>query len=181
MVQYCVRLDKIWFFPLVWDYDRYVREAFDIGEDGTGKHWNCAIDFIRLWVLFMFLLIPYFRMLDDIGKTSSLFSRPCSTALWSPRLFLLSTDFLAQFWHDEMSCSHRTHTWLNVKHHPPMVDQISHVGIYKKPRPFNHIFGGDRILRAWYRGIKNSGPRKRAQGRAQDIPYQSISPYYHRI
>ena len=51
-------------------------------------------------------------------------------------------------------------------------------GFYKKPRPFNHIFGGDRILRAWYRGIKNAGPRKRAQGRAQDIPYQSISPYH---
>ena len=56
-----------------------------------------------------------------------------------------------------------------------------HMGIYKKPRPFNHIFGGDRILRAWYRGIKNAGPRKRAQGRAQDIPYQSISPYHHGI
>ena len=34
------------------------------------------------------------------------------------------------------------------------------MGIYKKPRPFEHIFGGDRILRAWYRGIKNAGPRK---------------------
>ena len=56
-----------------------------------------------------------------------------------------------------------------------------HLGIYKKPRPFNHIFGGDRNLRAWYRGIKNAGPRKRAQGRAQDIPYQSISPYHHGI
>ena len=49
-----------------------------------------------------------------------------------------------------------------------------HMGIYKKPRPFNHIFGGDRILRAWYRGIKNAGPRKRAQGRAQDIPCHHI-------
>ena len=48
-------------------------------------------------------------------------------------------------------------------------------------RPFNHIFEGDRILRAWYRGIKNAGPRKRAQGRAQDIQYQSISPYHHGI
>ena len=122
-----MRLDKIWLFPLVWDYDHCVREAFDIGEDGTGKHRNCAIDFIRLWVLFMFLLILYFRILDDIAKTSSLFSRPCSTSLWSARLFLLSTDFLAQFWHDKISCSHSTHTWLNVKHHPPMVDQISHV------------------------------------------------------
>ena len=56
-----------------------------------------------------------------------------------------------------------------------------HLGIYKKTRPFNHIFGGDRNLRAWYRGIKNAGPRKRAQGRAQDIPYQSISPYHHGI
>ena len=56
-----------------------------------------------------------------------------------------------------------------------------HMRIYKKPRPFNHIFGGDRILRAWYRGIKNAGPRRRAQGRAQEIPYQSISPYHHGI
>ena len=55
------------------------------------------------------------------------------------------------------------------------------MGIYKKPRPFNHIFGGDRILRAWYRGIKNAGPRKRAQGRAQDTPYHIISPYHNGI
>ncbi len=48
--------------------------------------------------------------------------------------------------------------------------------IYKKPRPFRHLFVADRILRAWYRGIKNAGSRKRAQGRAQDIPYHS--PYY---
>ena len=48
----------------------------------------------------------------------------------------------------------------------------------KKQRPFNHIFGGDtpsRMLRAWYRGIKNAGPRKRAQGRVQDIPYHHIT------
>ena len=25
---------------------------------------------------------------------------------------------------------------------------ITYMGIYKKPRPFNHIFEGDRILRA---------------------------------
>ena len=130
-----LRVEKIWFFPLVWDYDRCVREAFDIGEDGTRKHGDCTIDFMGLWVLFMFLLILYFRILDDLGKTSSLFSRPCSTALWSPRLFLLSTDFLAQFWHDKISCSHRTHTWLNVKHHPPMVDQISHLSHLYVPRP----------------------------------------------
>ena len=54
-------------------------------------------------------------------------------------------------------------------------------GFIKKNRPFNHIFGGDRILRTWYRGINNAGPRKGAQGRAQDIPYQSISPYHHGI
>ena len=52
-----------------------------------------------------------------------------------------------------------------------------YMGIYEKPRPFNHIFGGDRILRAWYRGIKNAGPRKRAQGRARDTPY--ITSYHH--
>ena len=53
----------------------------------------------------------------------------------------------------------------------PSTFLLLYMGIYKKPRPFNHIFGGDRILRAWYRGIKNAGPRKRAQGRAQDTPY----------
>ena len=46
---------------------------------------------------------------------------------------------------------------------------------YQKSRPFNHIFGGDRILRAWYRGVKNAGPRKRAQRRAQDTPYHHIT------
>ena len=53
--------------------------------------------------------------------------------------------------------------------------------IYKKPRPFRHLFVADRILRAWYRGIKNAGSRKRAQGRAQDIPYHhTIYTYkYH--
>ena len=55
------------------------------------------------------------------------------------------------------------------------------MGIYKKNPPFNHIFGRDRILSAWYRGIKNAGPRKRAQGRAQDMPYISILPYHHGI
>ena len=47
----------------------------------------------------------------------------------------------------------------------------NHTRISKKPRPFRHLFVADRILRAWYRGIKNAGSRKRAQGRAQDIPY----------
>ena len=49
--------------------------------------------------------------------------------------------------------------------------QVQQMRIYKKPRPFRHLFVADRILRAWYRGIKNAGSRKRAQGRAQDIPY----------
>ncbi len=37
------------------------------------------------------------------------------------------------------------------------------------------------ILRAWYRGIKNAGPRKRAQGRAQDIPYLTKNNVRHGI
>lgn len=41
----------------------------------------------------------------------------------------------------------------------------------KKKRPFNHIFGADKILRACFRGVKNAGPRKLSQGRAQDIRY----------
>ena len=58
---------------------------------------------------------------------------------------------------------------------------VCHMRIYKKPRPFRHLFVADRILRAWYRGIKNAGSRKRAQGRAQDIPYHhTIYTYkYH--
>ena len=114
------------------DYDRYVREAFDIGEDRTYKHRNCTIGFIHLWVLFLFLVVLYFRMLDDVRKPESLFWRPCSISLWSPWLSLLSTDFLAQFSHDKMSCRHSTCTWLNMKKHPAIrhyyqVDQNYHV------------------------------------------------------
>ena len=71
-------------FPIgvrLCDYDRCVREPFDIGEDRTRKHRNYTIEFIRLWVLFMFLPILYFKMLDDIGKMASLFSRRRSIAL----------------------------------------------------------------------------------------------------
>ena len=81
--------------------------------------------------------------------------------------------------------------WCKLPRHPHFhkSEYNQHIYIYihiywgfiKKLLPFNHIFGGDRILRAWYRGIKNAGPRKRAQGRAQDIPYQSIPPYHHGI
>ena len=39
----------------------------------TRSLWNCTISFIRLWGL----LVLYFRMLDEIGKPESLFSRPC--------------------------------------------------------------------------------------------------------
>ena len=47
-------------------------------------------------------------------------------------------------------------------------------GFIKKPRPFNHIFGGDRILRAWYRGIKNAGP-----GRKGERKTHHITSYHH--
>ena len=69
--------------------------------------------------------------------------------------------------------NHDKPIWYGIGHEPIW-------GFIKNPS-FNHIFGRDRILSAWYRGIKNAGPRKRAQGRAQDIPYQSISPYHHGI
>ena len=79
----------------------------------------------------------------------------------------------------------QVYVYLTLKHLMELVGSIYNIYIYiifiKKTRLFNHIFGGDRILRAWYRGIKNAGPRKRAQGRAQDIPYRSISPYHHGI
>ena len=58
-----------------------VGEAFDISEDRTHKHRSCTIGFSRLLVLFMFLLVLYFKMLDDIGKPASVFSRPCSISL----------------------------------------------------------------------------------------------------
>ena len=92
---------------------------------------NCTIGFICRWVLSMFLLFLYFRLLDDIGK-------PASRQAYVHRFlcdlcgsFLLSTDFLALFSHDNMSCSHSTCTWLNLKNHPPIrfhypVDQRSH-------------------------------------------------------
>ena len=85
------------------DYDRYVREAFDIGEDRTYKHRNCTIGFIHLWVLFLFLVVLYFRMLDDVRKQTVFYSFVISVAL------LVSMGFLAQFSHDKMSCSHNTH------------------------------------------------------------------------
>ena len=60
----------------------------------TMKPWNHEFDFdsdtdFSTWKheIIPFLLILYFRMLDDISKTASLFSRPCSIALWSPWLF----------------------------------------------------------------------------------------------
>ena len=88
-------------------------------EDRTYRFRNCRIGFTCLWVLFMFLLVLYFRLLHDIGKSASLFS---SISLWSLWVFLHSTDFLAQFSHEKMSCSHSTRTWLNVKNHPPVRD-----------------------------------------------------------
>ena len=47
----------------------------------TNIHRSCTIGFIHLWVLFLFLLVLYFRMLHDIGKPASLFSRQCSISL----------------------------------------------------------------------------------------------------
>ena len=53
---------------------------------------------------------------------------------------------------------------------------IYYSGIYQKTRPFNHIFGGDRILRAWYRGIKNAGPPRGHKGERKTY---HINPYHH--
>ena len=52
-----------------------------ISEDRIHKHRNCTIGFACHWLLFLFLLVLYFRMLDDIGKPASMFSRPCSVSL----------------------------------------------------------------------------------------------------
>ena len=117
------------------EYDSYQGEAFEICEDRTYRFRNCRIGSTCLWVLFMFLLVLYFRLFHDIGKSASLFS---SISLWCPWVFLLSTDFLAQFSHEKMSCSHSTRTWLNVKNHPPVRDHyqgdqnyhVSHLLIY---------------------------------------------------
>ena len=56
------------------EYDSYSGEAFDIREDRTYRFRNCRIGFTCLWVLFMVLLVLYFRLLHGIGKSASLFS-----------------------------------------------------------------------------------------------------------
>ena len=55
-----------------------------------------------------------------------------------------------------------------------------YIRIYKKKSGvFNYLFVADRILRAWYRGIKHAGPHKR--GRVQDIPYLTKKSVYNGI
>ena len=114
----------------------------------------------------------------------------CSNVLigwyYHREFFSESLCFTSSFWRRNVvtaTCAPQQNSKLEKKWRPQWCwwDMIDHLGIYKKTRPFNHIFGGDRILRAWYRGIKNAGPRKRAQGRAQDIPYHRVSPYHHGI
>ena len=120
------------------EYDSYQGEAFDIHEDRTYRFRNSRIGFTCLRVLFMFLLVPYFRLLDDVGRYWQVGKLVSSISLWSPWLFLLSTDFLAQFSHEKMSCSHGTCTCFNVKNHPPVRDHyqgdqnyhVSHLLIY---------------------------------------------------
>ena len=122
-------MEKIWFFPLVWDYDRCVREAFDIGEDGTRKHRDCTICHRFHGSLGSFPVLAN-SVLQNCGwywqDVKPVFKTVFYCFVISAALFAFDR-FSAQFWHDEMSCSHRTHAWLNVKHHPPMVDQISHL------------------------------------------------------
>ena len=60
--------------------------------------------------------------------------------------------------------------WLHDQH-----DGLLCGGLFLKKSPFNQIFGEDRSLRAWYRGIKKARARKRAQGPAQEIPYHQIT------
>ena len=71
---------------------------------------NCTIGFICRWVLSMFLLFLYFRPLDDIGKSASRQAYVHRFLCDLRGSFLLSTDFLTLFSHDNMSCSHSTCT-----------------------------------------------------------------------
>lgn len=67
-----------------------------------------------------------------------------------------------------------THT-----HTPKHINTPIYVDLINLIWPFNLLFGLDRILTAWCRGIKNGGPHKRAQGRAQEIPYHHIYIYIY--
>ena len=79
-----------WKKILVCDYDQE-------------KSLKCTISFIRLWGL----LVLYFRMLDDIGKPESLFSRPCSISLWSQWPFCFQQAFShSSPWQDELQSQH---------------------------------------------------------------------------
>ena len=64
-------------------------------------------------------------------------------------------------------------------HTPKHINTPIYVDLINLIWPFNLLFGLDRILTAWCRGIKNGGPHKRAQGRAQEIPYHHIYIYIH--
>ena len=71
--------------------------------------------------------------------------------------------------------SHRQRHWIYIYY-------INIWGFIKKKRPFRHLLVADRILRAWYRGIKNAGSRKRRKGERKTyhitILYTQISCMY---
>ena len=67
--------------------------AFDIGEDRTQKHKSCTLGFICRWLLFMFLLVLYFRMLDDMPAGKS--------------FFFVIFGLFAQFSHGKMQSQHK--------------------------------------------------------------------------
>ena len=64
---------------------------------------------------------------------------------WGCRSLILLVSELYSCVHVDACQSHWAFISVDVFH---LHLQNSEMGIYKKPRPFNHIFGGDRILRA---------------------------------
>ena len=72
---------------ILWDWKRFdlshnrcetmismYEKPLILARAGLTNIQNCTICFICRWVLFMFLLVLYFRVLDDIVKPASLCS-----------------------------------------------------------------------------------------------------------
>ena len=74
--------------------------AFEIGDDRTQKHKSCTLGFICRWLLFMFLLVLYFRMLDDMPASRQVFFlcdlwAPCTVLPWQDAVTAQSMTALA--------------------------------------------------------------------------------------
>ena len=123
-------------FPLTVDSSclkarRWQKQWWRREETPCWWHRNCTIGFIHLWVLFLFLLVLYFRMLHGIANWNTCFE-DCVIFLCDIRG---SFRFGRIFSHSSpmtIWVAVTTRTWLDVKNHPPIrdhhqVDQNSHV------------------------------------------------------